>query len=233
MKAKRLALILARGGSKRIPSKNIRPFQGRPIIEYSIEAARNSALFDDIVVSTDSVEIARIAEAAGASIPFQRPAELANDRSLPIDGVIHALNELERMGRTYDMLCLITATAPFLRVDDLFRGAELVGRDGVECAFAVTEFAFPIMRALKINDEGSVEMLWPEHETTLSNDLPPAYHDAGQFYWITIEAIRREHRVYIAGARPLILPRWRVLDIDTEDDWEHAEKLYAVALGRQ
>ncbi len=224
---KNLALIPARGGSKRIPHKNVRPFFGRPIIEYSIETARDSGLFEAIVVSTDDPKIAEVATAAGAAVPFTRPRELSDDHAPTASAVLHALTELANAGRAFDNVCVLFATAPFVRPEDLARGLSELTETGAPCALAVTDFGFPIFRALRLGDDGSLSMFWPEHETTRSNDLPRAFHDAGQFVWIRARVIEAEKRFYLPGMRAVVLPRHRVQDIDTEEDWTRAEKLYA------
>jgi pseudaminic acid cytidylyltransferase len=228
--AKNLAVIPARGGSQRIPRKNIRPFHGRPILTYSIEAARASGVFARIVVSTDDTEIAAVARAEGADVPFVRPAELADHKAPMIGSVLHALEALAEQGERYDNVCMLMATAPFVRPADLAEGLALLEHPDVPCVLSVTDFGFPIFRALKISGGGTLEMFWPEHELTRSNDLPAAYHDAGQFLWIRADVVRRERRAYVPGMHPLVLPRWRVQDIDTEEDWVRAEKLYAAVL---
>jgi pseudaminic acid cytidylyltransferase len=225
---KSLALIPARGGSQRVPHKNIRPFHGRPIIEYSIETAQRSGLFDRIVISTDDPAIADVARRSGAEVPFMRPAELADHKALPITSVLHAIRELQASGATYDNICILFATAPFVRVEDLASGLALLSEPNVPCVLPVTDFGFPIFRALKMIEGGALEMFWPEHETTRSNDLPTAYHDAGQFVWMKTDIVLREKRFYVPGMRALVLPRHRVQDIDTEEDWTRAEHLYAL-----
>ncbi|AKV01157.1 N-Acetylneuraminate cytidylyltransferase [Labilithrix luteola] len=229
---KNICLIPARGGSQRIPRKNVRRFHGRPMITYSIAAARAANVFDSIVVTTDDPEIADIARNAGAEVPFLRPAELADNRALPIWALLHALETLAARGRTFDNMCLLYATAPFVRPADLREGASILeSAPEVPCVLAVTDFGFPILRALKIAPNGSLEMFWPEYETTRSNDLPVGYHDAGQFLWIRTPVVLREKRLYVPGMQPLVLPRYRVQDIDTEEDWARAEKLYALLEG--
>jgi pseudaminic acid cytidylyltransferase len=225
---KNLALILARGGSQRVPHKNIRLFHGRPIIEYSIETARSSDVFDRIVVSTDDPQIAEVARAAGAEVPFMRPAELADHKALSIAAVLHALDTLRGAGSVFDNVCMLYATAPFVRGEDLRKALAILNRPEVPCVLPVTDFGFPIFRALKMSTAGALEMFWPEHETTRSNDLPTAYHDAGQFLWMKTVAALREKRLYMPGMHALALPRHRVQDIDTEEDWMRAEKLYAL-----
>lgn len=223
-----IALIPARGGSKRIPHKNRKPFRGKPMLAWSVEAAQASGLFDRILVSTDDEAIAEVARAAGAEVPFVRPADIADDHT-PLAGVIeHGLAWLETEGVAVDRICCILATAPFLRPQDLREGRRVLLEEGVASVFSVTSFAFPVFRALKIEDSGALAMFWPEHELTRSNDLPEAYHDAGQFYWLDAARFRAEARLYTADARPVILPRHLVQDIDTPEDWTRAELMHRV-----
>jgi len=179
-----VALIPARSGSKRIPGKNIKPFAGQPMIAYSIKAAEASGLFSRIIVSTDSAEIAAVAQSYGAQIPFMRPPRLADDFTPTADVVLHALKWLKANKSLSEYFCCIYATAPFLQPEYLKAGFErLRDEDDAATAFAVTSFAYPIFRALSIDEKGRMKMIWPEHLETRSNDLPEAYHDAGQFYW--------------------------------------------------
>lgn len=222
-----VAVIPARGGSKRIPRKNIRTFCGKPMLVWSIEAARAAGLFDAVVVSTDDEEIAALAEANGAEAPFRRPAELANDHA-PIAPVIaHAIRWMEENRGPVRFSCCICATAPFLQARFLHEGFDLLkAHPDAEFAFGVTSYAFPIFRSLKLNPEGSVSMFWPEHELTRSQDLPQAWHDAGQFYWGRKQAFLDHAGIFSARSYPVMLPRHLVQDIDTPEDWEMAEQLF-------
>lgn len=224
------AIIQARGGSKRIPGKNIKEFCGQPIINYTIQAALVCQdVFDRVIVTTDSEEIAEIARHAGAEVPFMRPAELADDFTYTASVLEHAILELEKVyGAKLDKVCCLYATAPFLRAQDLRQGFKLLESKQVSSVFSVTTFPFPIFRALKIDEKGSLEMCWPEHELTRSNDLPETYHDAGQFYWLDAQTFMQEKRMYGKDALPVILPRILVQDIDSPEDWETAEVLYKV-----
>lgn len=216
----RVAIIPARGGSKRIPGKNIRPFRGKPMIAWSIAAARESACFDQIVVSTDSAEIADVARKFGASVPFLRPPELSDDITPTIPVLRHAIESLGEVSST----CCIYATAPFLNPGFLCEGLKVLEADpDLDCSFSVTSFPFPIQRALMIDSRGYVEMVSPEHELTRSQDLPECYHDAGQFYWFRPEAIFKNKGFFTARSAPIVLPRKFVQDIDTPEDWEAAE----------
>lgn len=219
----KIAIIPARGGSERIPRKNIKCFNGKPIIAYSIEVALQSGCFDRVLVSTDDDEIADIATQYGAEIPFKRPGGLASDRVGTLAVIQHALHKVAQFGAPAQFACCIYATAPFLDPDDLKRGLAMLGRADVDFAFSVTSYAYPIQRALRLTPRGRVQMLQPDHPTTRSQDLEPAYHDAGQFYWGRAEAFDKGRPIFSERSMPVMLPRHRVLDIDTPEDWIHAE----------
>ena len=223
----KLAIIPARGGSKRIPRKNIRDFLGKPIIAYSIEAAQKCGLFDHIVVSTDDSEIAEIARALGAEAPFIRPASLADDHAGTIPVIQHALNWFGAQGKQVDYACCIYATAPFVTAQDLQDGFEILSASSKSFAFSVTRFGFPIQRALRISGEG-IEAFSPEFNDTRSQDLEEAFHDAGQFYWGRGTAFLGNERLFSHASLPVILPQYRVQDIDTIEDWERAEIMHEV-----
>ena len=220
-----IAIIPARGGSKRIPRKNIRDFCGKPMIAYSIEAALTSALFSRVIVSTDDAEIAEVSKAHGAEAPFRRPANLSDDHATTSEVILHALRWLEEHQEMPDFLCCIYPTAPFLRQEYLREGFELVRTGKAVAAFSVTTYAYPIQRSLRINDEGLTEYMWPEYRETRSQDLPEAYHDAGQFYWYAAENFLGQEGI-LSGGFPVILPRYLVLDIDTPEDWIMAERIF-------
>ncbi|MFZ5467440.1 MAG: pseudaminic acid cytidylyltransferase [Pseudomonadota bacterium] len=222
----RLAVIPARGGSKRIPRKNIRPFGGKPMIAWSIEAALQSGCFDHVIVSTDDAEIADVARAHGAAVPFMRPAELSDDHTGTIPVIRHAIEWFQRQGTAPEKVCCIYATAPFVRVEDIRQGLDVLGSTGCDYAFSVTSYAFPIQRALRLTATGRVEMFHPEHFNTRSQDLEEAYHDAGQFYWGQNSAWLAGKPIFSPAAAPVILPRHRVQDIDTPEDWERAEWMF-------
>lgn len=221
----KLAVIPARGGSKRIPRKNIKLFSGKPMIEWSIKAARDASIFDRIVVSTDSAEIASVARDCGADVPFTRPEELSDDHTGTIPVVAHAINWHQAHGHDPSQVCCIYATAPFIRSEDIQLGAETLIQSKADFAFSVTSFAFPIQRAITIRKDGRVEMFDPVQFQTRSQDLAEAYHDAGQFYWGTKSAWQSGAPIFGPGSVPVILPRYRVQDIDTPEDWEQAEVL--------
>lgn len=221
----RLAIIPARGGSKRIPRKNILPFRGKPMIAWSIEAALQSGCFDAVIVSTDDPEIAAIAEAHGATAPFVRPPELADDFTPTIPVLRHAVAAFEKVtSQQVELACCIYATAPFLRPADLQKGEALLKDDpALDFAFSVTSFPFPIQRALQIDESDRISMLHPEHELSRSQDLPERFHDAGQFYWFRPAPLAAHDGFFSANAAPIHLPRERVQDIDTLEDWQCAE----------
>lgn len=220
-------MIPARGGSKRIPKKNVRDFHGQAIIGWSIQAAHDAAIFDRVIVSTDDPHIARVAAEFGAEVPFQRPESLSDDHTGTNEVVAHAGRWLQETDSAPSTLCCLYATAPFVRASDLQRGFEtLRDRPDVDFTFSATEYGFPIHRSLVEGPEGCVQAVFPEHITRRSQDLPTAIHDAGQFYWGTLDAFERHSSVFTARAIPVLLPRVRVQDIDTEADWEFAELLF-------
>lgn len=222
----KLAVIPARGGSKRIPRKNVREFAGKPMIAWSISAARASGLFDHVVVSTDDQELAEIARALGAEVPFLRPAELADDHTPTVPVIAHAISWVAQNWGSPDTTCCIYATAPFIRVDDLKRGAELLLETGADYAFPVTSFPFPIQRAVHLTENGRMAMFSPEYALTRSQDLAEGFHDVGQFYWGRTEAWLAGRTIIGPGAAPIIIPRHRAQDIDTPEDWTRAEMMF-------
>jgi len=221
----KVAIIPARGGSKRIPRKNIRPFAGKPMIAWSIEAARASGLFERIVVSTDDAEIADVARQYGAEIPFMRPDALANDHAGATEVVAHATEWALGTGLELQAVCCLFATAPFVQEADLQAGWKAFSSGHWDYVFSATDFAAPIMRAFQQTPGGGVEMFFPEHFNTRSQDLPVALHDAAQFYWGKPAAWLENRRVFAPSSTFVAIPRWRVQDIDTPEDWERAELL--------
>ena len=222
----KLAVIPARGGSKRIPRKNIKLFCGKPIIAWSIEAAQQSGCFDQIVVSTDDAEIAEVARQCGAQVPFMRPADLSDDQTGTTAVVAHAIGRLEVQGQQPEQVCCLYATAPFVSSDDLRRGLAVLTKTGSDYAFSVTSYPFPIQRAIRINEASRVEMFNPEYFNTRSQDLEEVYHDAGQFYWGRADAWSQGRMIFSQAATPVLLPRHRVQDIDTPEDWIRAEWMF-------
>lgn len=222
----KLAIIPARGGSKRIHRKNIKVFCGKPMIAWSIEAALESGCFDRVVVSTDDDEIAEVARQCGAEVPFMRPAELSDDHAGTIPVIQHAIETINSQGRLVELACCLYATAPFIRTEELRRGLEILQGGDVDYAFSVTSYAFPIQRAIRLTPEGRVEMFNPEHFNTRSQDLEEAYHDAGQFYWGRADAWLQGNMIFSPVSLPVMLPRHRVQDIDTPEDWMRAEWLF-------
>lgn len=219
-----VAIIPARGGSKRIPGKNLKPFDGVPMIVRSIRTALASQLFDQVIVSTDDEEIAAVARAHGAQVPFMRPAALADDFTGTAAVMVHALNELP----AFDFACCLYATAPLLQVQFLRQGLELLKQHPDKSfAFSVAGFGFPVQRALTLDDQGALTPLYPEFRHTRSQDLPEALQDAGQFYWGRREAWMRGDLLFSPASLPVMLPRHLVQDIDTLEDWKRAEYLYA------
>ncbi len=222
----KLAVIPARGGSKRIPRKNIRTFCGKPMMAWSIEAAHASGLFDHVIVSTDDAEIAAVARAYGAEVPFMRPTALSDDYTGTTPVVAHAIGHYRAHHEIADPVCCIYPTAPFVTAADLRRGLQQLESAHADFAFSVTRYAFPIQRAIKLNAAGRVEMFQPEHFNTRSQDLPEAFHDAGQFYWGTADAWCSGNALFSAGSVPVMMPSHRVQDIDTTEDWERAEWMF-------
>ena len=219
----RVAVIPARGGSKRLPRKNIRSFLGRPMIAYSIECARQSGLFDRIIVSTDDDEIARVATSFGAEVPFRRPRELSDDYCGTVEVVAHSVGYLAVNGCNPAEICCLYATAPFLRPEDLVEGHRLLEGGGWSYVFAATSFAAPVSRGFQKLACGKLEMFFGQHYETRSQDLPEALHDAGQFYWGRPQAWAARKPIFGSDSTVVIVPRWRVQDIDTEEDWERAQ----------
>jgi len=222
-----IAIIPARGGSKRIPRKNARAFCGKPMIAWSIETALATRAFAAVLVSTDDEDIAALAEANGAEAPFRRPAELANDYAPTLPVIAHAIRWFEDHRGPVEFVCCIYATAPFLQARFLREGFNsLESHPDAEFAFGVTSYSFTIFRSLKRNPDGTMSMLWPENELTRSQDLPEAWHDAGQFYWGRKEAFLNHSGMFSARSYPVILPRHLVQDIDTPEDWDVAERMF-------
>ena len=226
----RIAVIPARGGSKRIPKKNINLFCGKPIIAWSINAAISSGLFDEIIVSTDDDEIAAVAKKYGASVPFMRPQEISGDYTETNEVVKHAINWCKDNDQTIDYVCCIYATAPFLSASSLKLGYEkLLASKGL-FSFSATSFPFPILRSIKIKRDDTVEAIWPENISVRSQDMEEAYHDAGQFYWGTANAFLDDEVMFSPVSVAVIIPRHLVQNIDTLEDWKRAEIMLKILL---
>lgn len=224
--AETIALIPARGGSKRIPRKNIKPFKGRPMIAYAIAAARNSGCFDRIIVSTEDAEIAAVAIAEGAEVPFTRPAALADDYATTQAVLEHAVDWCDAAGMALDLLCCIYPAAALVDPRDIAEGLTLLDHEQGDYTITVTPFPSVIQRALKIAADNRVDLINPAFCDTRTQDLEPAYFDSGQFYWCRADAIRQRRPMYGDRAVPQLIPAWRVQDIDTPEDWARAEMIY-------
>ena len=225
----KLCVIPARGGSKRIPRKNVKDFCGKPMVAWSIEAATASGCFDKILVSTDDVEIADVAKNFGAEVPFMRPAELSDDFVGTTPVMRHAIEWVQAHMNDVEYACCVYATAPLISPHDLKKGLDLIRLKDVDYVLSATSYAFPIQRAIRISGDGKISMFSPEHLHTRSQDLEDAWHDAGQFYWGTSEAWCGEMPIYSERSAPVVLPRHRVQDIDTSEDWITAELLFRMS----
>jgi pseudaminic acid cytidylyltransferase len=221
-----IAVIPARGGSKRIPRKNVREFCGKPMIAWAIEAARESGLFERIIVSTDDAEIAEIANRCGAEIPFVRPVELADDYVGTTEVIAHATRWAMQQDVQLQAVCCVYATAALIEPLDLVRGREALTSGHWSYAFSATEFANSIYRAMRRDPSGGVEMIFPEYFSARSQDLPVTLHDAAQFYWGTCGAWLSNTRIFAPTSIPVLIPRSRVQDIDTPEDWRAAELMF-------
>lgn len=222
-----IAIIPARGGSKRIPRKNVRPFRGRPIIAWSIEAAKASGLFDEVMVSTDDDQIAAVAQAAGAVVPFRRSARTADDHATIADVLVEIFDRYADGQRTFAAGCMILPTAPFVVAEDLKTGFERLAAPGIDVVLPVARYDATIWRSLRRDEDGRIVLNFPEHRETRSQDLPPAYHDAGQWCWFDVAAFRTSRVLLGERTGSVILPSERVQDIDTDEDWAMAEHKHA------
>ena len=224
MKEKKLAMITARGGSKRIPRKNIKEFCGKPILFYSIEAAINSGVFDEVMVSTDDMEIAELAKKAGAKVPFMRSADTSNDYASTDEVIMEVLKEYEKLGITFDSFCCIYPTAPFITGERLKEAMELL--EQADSVMPVVPFSYPPQRGLVVNEEGYVARQFPEFASARSQDLQKIYHDCGQFYACRTLPFMEAGTTDVEKLVPLVLSEMEVQDIDTLEDWEIAEIKY-------
>lgn len=226
-----LAVIPARSGSKRIPSKNIRPFLGRPIMAYPIAAALDSGVFSCVLVSTDADAVADVARQSGAEVPFLRPPELSGDYVPTVDVLLHALSWAENAWGPVSSVCCLYPTAAFVTADLIRQGLAVLADGNATSVFTVARYSSSILRALTIDESGGLRMMWPEFELTRSQDMPAAYYDAGQMYWVDAAALKQERKLYTRRAVPVVLPDGRVQDIDTEADWQLAELKYGLLRG--
>lgn len=228
---KQIAIITARGGSKRIPRKNVKPFLGKPIIEYSIEAALESGIFDEVMVSTDDEEIAEIAKKAGASVPFYRSEKTSNDYAVTADVLMEVLETYQKLGKEFESVCCIYPTAPFLTADTLKEAMRILQDTGADTVLPVVRFSFPPQRGLVMKGE-FVEPKHPEYQLTRSQDLEPMYHDCGQFYCLRTASFMKEKRVIMTKTAPYLQSEDRVQDIDTLEDFAMAEWKYQMMMKR-
>lgn len=228
MKERNIAIITARGGSKRIPKKNIKEFCGEPIIAYSIQAALESKLFDEVMVSTDSMEIAGIAKKYGASVPFMRSEETSNDFATTADVILEVLSEYEKRKEKFEYACCIYPTAPFLTAEKLCAAMEKIKEKGAAQLTPVVAFSFPPQRSFVIDPDGKLHYKYPKYRQMRSQDLEKMYHDAGQFYIYQVSSYRTAKGKIKQGIIPFVLPESEVQDIDNEEDWKIAEMKYMI-----
>ena len=222
---KSLCIIPARGGSKRIPRKNIKPFLGKPIMAYSIEAALKSGVFDEVMVSTDDEEFAEVAKKFGASVPFLRSEATSNDYATTVDVLLEVVDMYKQRGKEFDVVCCLYSTAPFVTSERLKEASSRIS-DAVDACFTIVQYSYPIQRSLRINEDNCVEMKFPEHLKSRTQDLEKVYHDAGQFYFVKTDALVKEKTVWCKRTAPLILSELEVQDLDTLTDWQLAEMKY-------
>ena len=227
---KPVCIIPARAGSKRIKNKNIKNFNGKPMIQYSIEGAIKSKCFSKIIVSTDSIKIKKIAEKSGACVPFLRPKNLSGDKVALRPVIIHSLKFLKSVGNLPNYVCYITATAPFIDFKDIRKSFEIIKKNKINYVFSVSTFDYPIQRALKINKNKRIEMVNRKFRNFRSQDLEEYYHDAGQFYWGKTSSILNDVKTFGKTSMPIIVKRWRCIDIDTEEDWKQAELMSGISI---
>ena len=223
MRDKILAIIPARGGSKRIPRKNIKDFLGKPIIAYSIETAISSNLFDEIMVSTDDKEIAEVAQEYGAKVPFVRSRKNSDDHAGTVDVIEEVLGEYSKKGENFNIFCCIYPTAPLISKDNLKKGLELLKAGNFDSVFPVVEFSYPVQRALRKTEDERIKMFWSENRDKRSQDLEKSYHDSGQFYWMWTDEFLKEKNIFTENSGAIILKESEVQDIDNLEDWKMAE----------
>ena len=225
-----LAIIPARGGSKRIPRKNIRPFLGKPIIAYSIETALNSDLFEEVMVSTDDDEIIEVAKEYGASVPFKRSAENADDYATTADVILEVLQQYENLNKIFDFCCCIYPTAPLMKTEDLKEGFNKL-KEGYDTVIPVVEFEYPVWRGVSL-DNDHLKMVWPEYENKRSQDLSKVYHDVGQWYWFKGEEMKKKQTLFTENSAGIPIDAIFAQDIDEENDWKLAEMKYQILFGK-
>ena len=228
----RIAIIPARGGSKRIPRKNIKPFLGKPIISYSIEAALQSGLFDEVMVSTDDKEIAEVAKSYGASVPYLRSQKNSDDFATTFDVINEVISYYHISDTTFEEACCIYPTAPFTTTERLKSFQEFLAQSKFDCVFPVLKFGYPIQRGLRLNDHGQMHMIAPKHLVTRSQDLEASFHDAGQFYWFNVEKLMKFKQLWTNNTGAMAIKELEAHDIDTLDDWEIAEFKYQMMMHR-
>lgn len=225
----KIAIIPARGGSKRIPKKNIKSFLGKPIIAYSIEAALASNLFDEVMVSTDDKEVAEIAISYGATVPFFRSDKNADDYAILVDVLLEVLQNYKEEGKIFEHVCCMLPTAPFVSQTKLQDSFNILVKNNFDSVFPVLEFSYPIQRALQIQED-KVHMVWNEHETTRSQDLEKRFHDSGQFYWSKAARLENDKKLFTKNSGAIIISELEAQDIDTETDWKLAEIKYKLLI---
>ena len=224
----KIAIIPARGGSKRIPKKNIKDFCGLPIIAYSINTAKKSNIFDKIIVSTDNDEIANVAKSYGAEVPFKRPEHLSDDHTGINDVIFHAVNYMIQKGQVLNEVCCIYATAPLIKINDLKESLKILQTNKWNYVISATNFNYPIHRSFEIKENGSIEMLFKKYYESRSQDIVKSMHDAGQFCWGYANTWLKKQIIFDNKSTIIELPNWRVQDIDTLDDWYRAEQIYKI-----
>ncbi len=225
---KAVAIITARSGSKRVPNKNIKDFLGNPMMSYPIKEALKSGVFDEVMVSTDSAKYAEIAKKYGAKVPFLRSEATSNDFASTVDVLLEVLDEYKKRGEEFEYFCCIYPTAPLISAKRLSESFEMLKNSDIDTVFPMVRFSYPIQRALKINEEGLVEMIWPENGPKRSNDLMPAYHDSGSFYWMKTSVFLEKNTIWTDKTKGIVLSELEVQDIDNQDDWKMAELKYKV-----
>jgi len=228
-----IAIIPARGGSKRIPEKNIKDFLGKPIISYSIEAALKSGLFSEVMVSTDDKEIADIARSYNAKVPFLRSKTNASDHVGIADVLVEVLDNYKKEGKEFDNVCCILATAPFVESKHLAEAFDVLRHSPYDAVFPIVRYAFPIQRAMVFDEGKKIKMIWPENMNKRSQDLDPSFHDAGLFYWVKYDVIVEQKRLWTDNTTAIEISEQVAQDIDTPEDWEFAELKYKIIHARK